>query len=91
MSTYTIATVNTLLLACVPDGADIAEAVRKVEAEAGVDAGEYDVTEGLTLTDDLDRFADTHPAATLVFSCGPHTGMLVDEKGFEYGYAIRLQ
>ena len=52
--TYTIATLNGLIIATVPDGGDIFAAVADAAARADIDIdfGDIDVTEGVTLTDE---------------------------------------
>lgn len=78
--TYTIATLNDLVLAIVADGGDIYAAV--ADECAGIDLGALDVTEGVTLTDDEEE------DDLVVFRAGPHTGYLMDEAGRHYGLAV---
>ena len=54
--TYTIATMNDIIIAAVPDGGDIYAAVADAAARSDVDIDfrDIDVTEGVTLTDDTD-------------------------------------
>ena len=62
MTTYTIATIDDMLIATVPDGEDIAAAVRAYEEtymdEPGKHFEDYDVQRGLTLTDESPEDSD---------------------------------
>jgi hypothetical protein len=83
--TYTIAIhKNGLLIACVPDGADIDEAIEVVEAAASVrlDLAEISIERGLTLTDDA--------SAGEVLYRGCALGTLIDLNGKQFRYAVRV-
>lgn len=82
--TYTIATLNDVLIATVPDGGDIYAAVADEAERAGIviGGGDLDVTEGVTLTDE-EKDGDK-----IVFRAGPHTGYLVDDEGRRFSLAV---
>lgn len=86
MTTFTIAytTDSGVLLACVPDGADIEAAVAREMEKIGSsdDTPDYTVARGLTLTDE---FKDTDRT---IYS-GYAMGWLTDENAVAYKYAVR--
>lgn len=92
MTTYTIAMTkpasdsSSLLLAIVPDGADIDGAAQKEIADNRLDANgpvEYVTVPGLTLTDDEPEDEDR-----IVWK-GHSCGWLIDEMGRTYEFAVR--
>ena len=82
--TYTIATLNDLVIATVPDGQDVFQAAAEEAERAGIeiDFGDLDVTEGVTLADEEEE------GDQIVFRAGPHTGYLMDEEGHRYRVAV---
>lgn len=84
MKTYTIAILNNLVIATVPDGQDIYQAVAEEAERAGIeiDFGELDVIVGVTLADEEEE------GDRVVFRAGPHTGHLMDEDGHRYRVAV---
>lgn len=82
--TYTIATLNDVVIATVPDGGDIYAAAVDEAARGGIEIAEVDldVTEGVTLTDE-EKDGDV-----IVFRAGPHTGYLVGDDGRLYNLAV---
>lgn len=82
--TYTIATMNDIVIATVPDGCDIYAAVAEEAelADIDIDFGDIDVTEGVTLTDEEEE------GDKIVFRAGPYTGYLLDEQGRPYALAV---
>lgn len=84
--TYTIATLEGMVIATVPDGQDVFQAAVEEAERAGVeiDFGELDVTEGVTLVDE----GEEEEGDKIVFRAGPHTGYLMDEEGRRYSVAV---
>ena len=82
--TYTLATLNDLVIATVPDGQDVFQAAAEEAERAGIeiDFGDLDVTEGVTLADEEEE------GDQIVFRAGPHTGYLMDEEGHRYRVAV---
>lgn len=82
--TYTLATLNGMVIATVPDGQDVFEAAAGEAGRAGIeiDFGDLDVTEGVTLADEEEEGDE------IVFRAGPHTGYLMDEEGHRYRVAV---
>lgn len=86
MTTYTIAFTGDMLIATVPDGANIDAAVREYEAEVGGDCviSDYETEEGLTLTDDEPDDRDR-----IIWNAkGGHGGFLMVGDAI-YNYAVR--
>ena len=83
-TTYTIATLNDIIIATVPTGGDIYAVVADEAERAGIeiDFRDLDVTEGVTLTD------EAIDGDQIVFRTGPHTGCLMDEQGRQYALAV---
>lgn len=83
-TTYTIATLNDVVIAIVPDGGDIYAAVADEAERAGIeiDFDDLDVIEGVTLVDE-EKEGDE-----VVFRAGPHTGYLMDEEGRWWSMAV---
>jgi hypothetical protein len=84
MTTYTIATINGMLIASIPDGGDIEAAIQAFEADAWgeeVDRKSVRITSGCTLTDDV-KDGDE------VVYRGTTYGHLMDEKGRTYSAAV---
>jgi hypothetical protein len=81
--TYTIATVNAILIAVTPDGGDIEAAIREEEERAGVafDRSEIRIFEGCTLTDEVEDGDE-------VVYRGHTYGHLTDEQGRRYSAAV---
>ncbi len=82
MTTYTVATVNGMIVATVPDGEDIAAAVAAEAKNIGSEFGEYAVETGLTLTDTLGEDEEWE------LKSGTE-GWLIDESGKDWAYAVR--
>lgn len=80
--TYTIATADSMMIAIVPDGQDIAAEVERTAAEAGVTFEQFDTTTGLTLTDE--PLADDQ-----IVVYGDKMGRVTDEDGIGYLYAVK--
>jgi len=83
MKTYTIATINEVLVAVTPDGSDINAAILEEEERAGVkfDRSEIRIFEGCTLTDEL-KDGDE------VVYLGNTYGYLTDNDGNRYYAAV---
>ena len=87
MATYTIATIDAMLIATVPDGEDIDADVQSYAAEARLDAPieGYHIERGLTLVDE-----DPEDTDRIVWDAkGGHGGFLMDENETTFNYAIR--
>lgn len=82
--TYTLATLDGMVIATVPDGQDVFQAAAEEAERAGIeiDFGDLDVTEGVTLADEEEE------GDQIVFRAGPHTGYLMDEEGHRYRVAV---
>ena len=82
--TYTIATLDDMIVATVLDGQDVFQAAAEEAERAGIeiDFGDLDVTEGVTLADEEEE------GDQIVFRAGPHTGYLMDEEGRRYSLAV---
>ena len=82
--TYTIATLDDMVVATVLDGQDVFQAAAEEAERAGIeiDFGDLDVTEGVTLAD------EEEDGDQIVFRAGPHTGCLMDEEGRQYSLAV---
>lgn len=82
--TYTIATLDGMVIATVLDGQDVFQAAAEEAERAGIeiDFGDLDVTEGVTLADEEEE------GDQIVFRAGPHTGYLMDEEGHRYRVAV---
>jgi len=94
MTTYTIATTVpasdglSMLLATVPDSGDIATPAERLIAEQwrGEDGAiEYEITTGLTLTDEEPEDEDR------IVWRGHDLGWLIDETGRTWEYAVRVE
>jgi len=88
MTTYTLAFAGPLLIACVPDGADIEAAVIAEGRRSGFefdpfDLERLDIERGCILTNDPDA------PDCVFFKSGPDAGWLVDEHGTTFAYALR--
>lgn len=83
-TTYTLATLNGMVIATVLDGQDVFQAAAEEAERAGIeiDFGDLDVTEGVTLADEEEE------GDQIVFRAGPHTGYLMDEEGHRYRVAV---
>lgn len=85
--TYTIAYVDDMLIATIPDGGDIHAAVRDYAKDARIDPiRDYFVDEGVALTNELppNDWDDVVWDAS-----GGHGGFLMDESRQTYRYAVR--
>lgn len=83
MKTYTIAMWNDLLIAVIPDGADLEAAIAAEREKAATPEMTATATHsGLTLTDDPESDDD------IVYS-GYKMGWLTDETGKSFYYAVR--
>lgn len=82
--TYTIATLEGMIIATVLDGQDVFKAAAEEAERAGIeiDFGDLDVTESVTLADEEEE------GDKIVFRAGPHTGYLMDEEGRWYSLAV---
>ena len=82
--TYTIATLEGMVIATVLDGQNVFQAAAEEAERAGIeiDFGDLDVTEGVTLADEEEE------GDKIVFRAGPHTGYLMDEEGRRYRVAV---
>lgn len=84
-TTYTIATLKStgMLIACVPDSADIQAAIAACEAQIGdaFDRDDIAIEEGLILTDDEDD-GDVRYRGSVM-------GTLSDENGRAFEFAVR--
>jgi hypothetical protein len=88
MTTYTLAIGDGLLLATVPDGADIDAAVETECNLARIKPPKYETIEGCTLTDELsDELVDEIELVWASGSCG----WLMDEIGNTWRYAIHTK
>lgn len=81
--TYTLAIANDMLVACVPDGGNMAAAISARERLVKAKIGEYATVDGCLLTNEL----PADPDAILWRSGG--YGWLRDEAGREWLFAIR--
>ena len=79
---YDLAFFGDLLVACVPHGADIMDAVRSECRTAGIDFEEPTIITRVALTDSPDE------ADEVVYS-GTRMGWLTDESGRSYRYAVQ--
>lgn len=81
--TYTIATLNGVLIATVPYGQDVFQAAAEEAERAGIEIefGDLDVTECVLADEEED-------GDKVVFRAGPHTGYLMDEEGRRYDVAV---
>ena len=82
--TYTLALGADMLLATVPDGADIEDAVRLEADQSGFEAPEFQAVEGCILTDDEPEDPDS-----IVWVSG-NCGWIMDDAGRVWRFAIRL-
>ena len=82
--TYTLATLDGMVIATALDGQDVFQAAAEEAERAGIeiDFGDLDVTEGVTLADEEEE------GDQIVFRAGPHTGYLMDEEGHRYHVAV---
>jgi hypothetical protein len=83
MTTYTIATINAMLIAVIPDGGDIEAAIRDFEWDYGdkLDRKAIRVTSGCTLTDEIEEGDE------VVYRCTEY-GYLTDLDGRTYYAAV---
>lgn len=81
--TYTLAIGGDMLLATVPDGADIAAAVTAEAAKSGFTPPSYGVVVGCTLTNE-----EPDDGAAVVWASG-NAGWVIDEAGMDWKFAIR--
>lgn len=79
---YDLAFFGDLLIACVPHGADIMEAVRSECRTAGIDFEEPTIIQNVLLTDNPEDDAE------IIYS-GTQMGWLTDEDGRSYTYAVK--
>jgi hypothetical protein len=82
--TYTLAILEPLLIAVVPDGSDIEAAIRDEESRAGVDIdrGSLRIISGCTLTDEVEDGDE-------VVYRGTTYGYLTDAEGRRYYAAVK--
>lgn len=84
MKSYTIATLEDIIIATVPDGQDVfqAAAAEAERAAIEIDFVDLHVIEGVTLADEEEE------GDKIVFRAGPYTGCLTDEEGRRYSVAV---
>ncbi|GJD81521.1 hypothetical protein [Methylobacterium gregans] len=82
MRTYTLAIADDVLFVCLPDEADIGEAIQETTATAYGAGIELEISRGAVLTDRPE--ADDH----VIWADGPD-GELTDAEGRAYRYAVR--
>jgi hypothetical protein len=82
--TYTVAILDPLLIAIVPDGSDIEAAIRDEEARAGIefDRSDLRIISGCTLTD------ETEDGDEVIYR-GTTYGYLTDAGGRRYYAAVK--
>lgn len=81
---YTIAYVGDVLLAVVPDGADIRAAIADEERRANETFHDVEIESGLTLTNDRDD-------GKIIFSSpNGRCGQISDATGKRYDYAVAV-
>ncbi len=88
MTTYTIAYINDLLLAVVPDETDIRAAVQKeIDTNNLAPIEDYEIKSGLLLTNDR----PTRGEGTIIFaSKSGSCGWITDQEGLTFDYAVKL-
>ncbi|MGU3537694.1 hypothetical protein [Methylobacterium sp. A54F] len=84
MPTYSLAVADGVLFVCLPDGADLAGAIRQETCTAYGAGIELEIARGLVLTDAL------APGDEVVWQDGPG-GELLDDRGTRYRYAVRRE
>lgn len=87
MTTYTIATLDDMIIAVVPSGQDVYAAADEEADRACVEIDHRD----LEIFEDVYLVLETYESDEIVFRVGAHTGYLIDEAGNRYPYAVRRE
>jgi hypothetical protein len=87
MTTYTIATLDDMIIAVVPSGQDVYAAADEEADRANIEIDHRD----LEIIDDVYLVRETYEGDEIVYRAGAHTGYLLDEAGKRYPYAVRRE